>query len=195
MQQMLIIAYGVSSLIFLLVIRKLLLENERLRNQAFSDRLTGLANRALFMDRLALKVEHAKRYHEMIGVVFLDLDGFKAINDKHGHDAGDEVLRVISQRIDSCTRGSDTVARWGGDEFAIILPEAQNINDVSEIANRLIDVINEPIIFKGKEMKVGTSIGISFHPINGETPDQLIEEADHAMYRAKAEGKNCYRLA
>lgn len=187
--------WGVSSLILLAVSFSLYKENQSLKGQAFTDKLTGLANRALFMDRLTLKVEHAKRYGEMVGVIFMDLDGFKAVNDSYGHNVGDEVLKIVATRINSCTRGSDTVARWGGDEFAIILPEAKNIDDVSDIALRLIAAINEPILHRGHELHVGTSIGISFHPINGETPEELIHEADQAMYLAKSEGKNRYRLA
>lgn len=167
--------------------------NEQVLHLAHHDALTGLPNRLLFYDRLNQAIARARRDKELTGILFLDLDGFKLINDTYGHDAGDLLLQEVSKRIKSCVRDSDTVARMGGDEFTVILCNVGTAESISLVARKIIDAIAIPVLLNGKNCSVGTSIGISCYPKHGETSDLLIKVADTAMYLAKQSGKNCFR--
>lgn len=161
---------------------------------AYYDPLTELPNRALYQDRLLDTLSLAKRERGLVGVMFIDLDRFKAINDTLGHHVGDELLKIVAQRIKNCLRESDTVARLGGDEFSIVLYPIEGVSSVLTVANKIIDVINPQIQVGDNVMQVGASIGISVYPQDGETMDVLLRNADTAMYKAKEEGRNRYRL-
>ncbi len=159
------------------------------RNAAFHDPLTGLANRALFADRLEHGLAQAKRHNWKLAVMFIDLDGFKKINDAHGHDAGDEVLKAVAARLTENTREDDTVSRHGGDEFLYMLTEVGNEQDLTLIAGKIIAAIQMPcsIMVEGVELNVSinASVGIAIFPKDGITAQTLIKSADKAMYRAK----------
>jgi diguanylate cyclase (GGDEF)-like protein/PAS domain S-box-containing protein len=169
-------------------------KDERIRYMALHDGLTSLPNRTLLMERLNQLLTIAVRDPRGIAVLFLDLDGFKAINDRLGHDAGDAVLKTVAQRLQDALRATDTVARLGGDEFVILLDNAAGVDAVTMVAKQVIVRINEPMVFSGQEAHVGTSIGIALHPADGTTTDELLKAADDAMYRAKAAGKNTWRF-
>jgi diguanylate cyclase (GGDEF)-like protein/PAS domain S-box-containing protein len=157
----------------------------RLRQMAFSDALTGIPNRALFFDRMNHAIEMAKRDGRAFALLFLDLDQFKNVNDNLGHSAGDMVLKEAAQRLKGCIRGSDTVARMGGDEFAVILTEIMNIGDAEIVARKIVDSLAAPFHFGNRECSVGVSIGISLYPADGSDADELLKRADTAMYHAK----------
>lgn len=164
------------------------LAEQEMRRMANYDALTGLPNRHLLNDRLARGIARAQRNRETLAVMFLDLDGFKEINDNYGHDWGDVALRQIAQRLSGMIRGSDTVARFGGDEFVILLEgklQEKDIQRLSEQANR---AIAEPIDIAGKTYHLGCSTGIALFPDDGSDPVTLIRQADTAMYRVKARG-------
>ncbi len=166
--------------------------DERIRYLAFHDALTGLPNRCLFQDRLEQALQRSKRHQTKLAVLFMDLDGFKQVNDTYGHDVGDDLLIVVANRINNLVRrGSDTVARLGGDEFVILVEEVQLTEQVDQLAAKLITEIAKPIEIKGNQMQVGVSIGISFAPSDSEEATELLKEADTAMYAAKASGKGC----
>ncbi len=167
--------------------------NEQVLHLAHHDALTGIPNRLLFYDRLNQALARARRDKELTGVLFLDLDGFKLINDTYGHDAGDLLLQEVTKRIKACVRDSDTVARMGGDEFTVILCNVETAESINLVARKIIDAIATPVLLNGKNCSVGTSIGISCYPKHGETSDLLIKVADTAMYLAKQSGKNCFR--
>jgi diguanylate cyclase (GGDEF)-like protein len=169
--------------------------NEQITHLAYHDALTSLPNRILFYDRLNLAITKARRDKESIAVLFLDLDGFKAINDTFGHDVGDALLREVSRRIMACVRDSDTVARMGGDEFTVILCGARAPNSNDRVAKEIIEAIANPFVLNGKSCSVSASIGIALYPDNGETAEQLVKISDATMYLAKHSGKNCYRFA
>ncbi|MFQ5674643.1 MAG: EAL domain-containing protein [bacterium] len=160
---------------------------------AHRDNLTELPNRRLFYDRLQQSILHAKRYGHLFAILFLDLDGFKTVNDKLGHGTGDLLLQKAAERLRSCVRQSDTVARWGGDEFTIILNRIANDQDAITVAQKILDSISEPFIINEHELFVSTSIGISLYPSDGTDQEQLLKKADTAMYRAKQDGKNGFR--
>ena len=164
-------------------------QEESARHAAFHDTLTGLPNRALFEDRLKHGLAQAKRHSWGLAVMFLDLDEFKSINDSYGHDAGDSVLRTVSQRLKENTRGDDSISRRGGDEFLYLVMETSDDNDVASIAEKLIGAIQAPctVIADGTEisLQVKASIGIAVFPKNADTADELITSADLAMYLAK----------
>ncbi|WP_434782137.1 diguanylate cyclase domain-containing protein [Ferrovum myxofaciens] len=166
--------------------------NEQITALAHHDSLTGLPNRILFYDRLNQAITRALRDKESIAVLYLDLDGFKHINDTLGHDAGDALLRETAKRIMACVRESDTVARIGGDEFTMILSNARTTNSKDRVAKKIVDAIAHPFMINGKNCTVSASIGISLYPDHGETAEQLVKIADAAMYLAKHSGKNCY---
>ena len=159
-------------------------------HEAFHDSLTGMPNRDLFLDRLSFAVGRASRSGNPVGVLFIDIDDFKTINDSLGHRAGDELLQAVAQRLEACLRPSDTIARLGGDEFAVLIEEIEDTTDAAAAAGRMLDALADPIAVEGREVYVGASVGIAAGPEDAET---LLRDADLAMYRAKAEGKGRYR--
>lgn len=166
----------------------------RLRQLAYHDPLTGLPNRKLFYERLAQSVEAAHTHNQLVAILFLDLDGFKLINDSRGHDVGDLLLKAVAQRLLGCLRGSDTVCRLGGDEFTVILPTIPGVQDAARVAEKILTTLVQPFVLEGHTVSITTSIGISLYPHNGEEIDALIKDADTAMYRAKERGKNRYEF-
>lgn len=169
-------------------------KDERLRHLAFHDALTNLPNRLLLQERLQQLIAMTEREQRNVAVLFLDLDRFKFVNDTLGHGIGDELLQAVAQKLQALVRLSDTVARLGGDEFIVLLDNPASQDEVTHIARRIIDTLNEPMTFRGQVTQIGTSIGIAMHPVDGETADQLIKNADTAMYAAKAAGKNTFRF-
>jgi len=161
---------------------------------AHFDFLTKLPNRMLLMDRLDQAIKNTTRYNRMAALLYIDLDGFKNINDTLGHKAGDELLIIISRRLEKCIRSSDTAARVGGDEFVIILNSLNYEENAKQIAQKVIESISKPIIFKNHEKQVGASIGIITFSHDTESVDSLMKKADKAMYDAKKQGKNCYQV-
>jgi diguanylate cyclase (GGDEF)-like protein/PAS domain S-box-containing protein len=165
---------------------------ERLAHQSLHDPLTGLPNRTLFLDRLGLALARSRRNESEVAVVFLDLDGFKVVNDGLGHDAGDELLIAVGARLASVIRPGDTVARFGGDEFVVLcedLPRDGAHAQATEIAGRLFDALTNPFVIRSTETFVGASIGIALAPTGEERPEDLLRDADAAMYAAKDMGK------
>lgn len=157
---------------------------------ATHDALTQLPNRALLNQSLKIAIESARRHGRRFALLFLDLDRFKTINDSLGHDAGDELLQVIGERLRQCVRASDLVSRIGGDEFVLLLNEVDNNDDVGRFADKLLTRILEPLILNGHEHRMSTSIGVAFYPEDADDGDHLMKHADMAMYRAKELGKN-----
>jgi diguanylate cyclase (GGDEF)-like protein/PAS domain S-box-containing protein len=168
---------------------------DQIRFLAQHDSLTGLPNRTLLRERLLRAIPHAKRNGKMVAVIFLDLDDFKQINDKFGHDAGDEMLRAVSRRLSEAVRREDTVARLGGDEFVLVLEELNDREGVPAIIGKIIDAVGQPTLFEGQELRTATSIGVSFYPDHGEDVEELIKRADAAMYVAKEEGSDFHVFA
>ncbi|OIQ88046.1 putative diguanylate cyclase YeaP [mine drainage metagenome] len=160
-------------------------ETDALYHRATHDALTGLANRALFYDRLRQTLSQAHRQSSFLGVLNLDMDGLKPINDTHGHRAGDEALREAGRRISSISRQSDTVARLGGDEFAVILTDVGGRDNALRHADRLAEEIRRPFSFEDKALALDASIGLAVFPEDGTDMDSLIEKADQAMYAVK----------
>ncbi len=165
---------------------------KKLLQMAHFDQLTGLANRVLFHDRLDQVVAHSKRHHQKFAVLYLDLDGFKAVNDDLGHQAGDDLLVEAARRLKSMVREVDTVARMGGDEFTIILDDVNSHATIQHIANKLIEAIAAPYQHVGDTHQVTMSMGIALYPDDSTERGVLITAADNAMYSAKNGGKNCY---
>lgn len=168
--------------------------NEQITHLAHHDALTSLPNRILFYDRLNQAIAGARRDKESLAVLYLDLDGFKLINDTYGHDAGDALLREAARRIVACVRESDTVARMGGDEFTVILRNVHALHSNDRVVNGIVEAIARPFLQNGKNCSVSASIGIALYPDHGETAEQLVKISDAAMYLAKQSGKNCYRF-
>jgi len=165
---------------------------ERLYYLAHYDNLSKLPNRLAFNDRLHQAISRARRVQNKVAVMFLDLDGFKEVNDTLGHDAGDEVIREVAIRLGSATRETDTIARFGGDEFTILLTEIEAKEGIEIAAQKIIDAVSEPIRINSTDARVTTSIGISLYPQDSDDSETLIRQADMAMYAAKESGKNKY---
>ena len=163
---------------------------EQLTHQAFHDPLTGLPNRTLFFDRLELALERARRQGGTVAVLFMDLDDFKVINDSLGHEAGDQVLLAVAERLENCMLAGETLARFGGDEFTVLLEDVSGPSDAARVAERIEEALRAPFVLRGRESFVTTSVGISFGGRGGERPGDLLRNADLAMYRAKARGRN-----
>jgi diguanylate cyclase (GGDEF)-like protein/PAS domain S-box-containing protein len=188
--------FGISSLIAVLQDindRKLL--EEKLESMAHYDALTGLPNRALFFDRLNQAIIQTKRIQGMFSLMFIDLDGFKAVNDTFGHDTGDALLKAVSLHLHECVRDSDTVARMGGDEFTIILRAIRNQDDAAHVAEKILSTLAAPYHLLGHECRIGASIGIVIYPDHGLSKEELLSQSDNAMYAVKKAGKNNYRFA
>jgi diguanylate cyclase (GGDEF)-like protein len=179
---------------------RLLLDEAReharqLESMALQDPLTGLANRRLLPERVWMAIAHARRNHSHMAVVYLDLDGFKEVNDTFGHAAGDDLLKMVAARLLGVVREEDTVARVGGDEFMVALWEVASVADAATVAAKLIEAVAQPYEIEGNTATVTTSAGASVYPFHGEHVDALMKSADVALYRAKQAGKNRYMIS
>jgi diguanylate cyclase (GGDEF)-like protein/PAS domain S-box-containing protein len=163
---------------------------ERMEQLAFFDALTGLPNRVLFDDRIKQTMGAAKRYKRGFAIMYLDLDDFKTINDRFGHLAGDLVLKAVAERLLMALRESDTVARFGGDEFVILQPVVNGAGDAADLAKRIVSSMQAPFDVNGADYIVHTSVGIALYPRDGLTAEELMDRADRALYRAKRAGRN-----
>ena len=166
----------------------------RIQFLAHHDMLTHLPNRAMLLDRLQLMLDVAKRHSTQVGVLFIDLDNFKTINDSLGHYAGDQLLKRLAQRLQTCLRSVDLVGRLGGDEFLVIVGGLERAEDVAPIAEKIAECISEPFVLEGQTLAVSGSIGISIYPQDGESTDTLIRNADAAMYLAKERGRSNFQF-
>ncbi|DAB38014.1 MAG: hypothetical protein A2023_04710 [Sulfuricurvum sp. GWF2_44_89] len=165
-------------------------QKNALQYQATHDALTGLANRILFSERLEHAIKKSKERHSQMALLFIDLDHFKEINDSLGHEAGDEVLTIVTNRLHETIQNEEVLARFGGDEFTVIIEGLQKAEEAMLLAEKILKVLSEPITVDHNELYVGCSIGISLYPDNGDTPQDLLKYADAAMYAAKNEGRN-----
>jgi diguanylate cyclase (GGDEF)-like protein len=161
---------------------------------ALHDALTNLPNRRLLNERLTHAIVHARRRGLKLGVMFLDLDRFKHVNDSLGHEVGDRLLLAVAQRLLNAVRGSDTVSRLGGDEFVLLLPGLEDARDASRSARKILAALSDPYAIDGRQLHVGTSIGVSLYPDDGEDADTLLKHADAAMYHAKQAGRGTYQF-
>lgn len=168
------------------------LAEQHLEFLANFDPLTGLPNRRLFFDRLGQSFLNAKRQEHLVGLLYLDLDRFKEVNDSFGHTIGDLLLKEVSERLAQSLRLSDSVARMGGDEFTVILTKIVEPEDAAIAARRIVDNLAKHFVLDGHTISIGVSIGIGIYPLDGEDPDTLLKKADTAMYRAKGEGSNLF---
>jgi diguanylate cyclase (GGDEF)-like protein len=158
---------------------------EELRGLAYHDDLTGLPNRSLLYDRLGVAITHARRQERHVAVLFLDLDGFKNVNDSLGHGFGDRGLVELATRVLNGVRAGDTVARFGGDEFIVLLDGVTGAQDAAYVAAKVRDAVQAPYRLDGQEVSIGASVGVGVYPIDGTSPDELVRSADTAMYREK----------
>ncbi|NMG76954.1 EAL domain-containing protein [Aromatoleum diolicum] len=165
---------------------------ETISFQAFHDLLTGLPNRVLFRDRLELAINQAKRRGERVGLMYIDLDRFKLVNDTYGHLEGDELLKGFARRVRDCLRAGDTMSRQGGDEFTVLLPDIADTDAITTIAEKINAALKPPFTVGGRDFRTTASLGIAVYPDDGDTPDLLLRNADIAMYQIKARGKNGY---
>jgi diguanylate cyclase (GGDEF)-like protein len=178
-------------------VRRLISERsaeKRVAYMAFNDALTGLPNRTLFQERLEMGLRQARRTRSELACMFLDLDGFKMVNDTLGHDIGDELLKCVAERLVTCLRESDTVARVGGDEFTAVLSNVSSRRQVERAAERVIEALREPIHLANRDLVIGASVGIAMYPEDGSDVQTLLRSADMAMYEAKDEGRNHVRF-
>jgi diguanylate cyclase (GGDEF)-like protein len=166
----------------------------RLNYLAYYDGLTGLSNRNLLHDRLAQAVAHARRHRRVVAVIFVDLDEFKLINDRFGHGAGDLLMKTTAQRLHACVREGDTVSRYSGDEFVIVMSDQPDEDSVSQAMLRILASVSQPIAIEGNDVAVTCSIGASFYPRDGRDTEALLRNADAAMYRAKTSGRNRFQF-
>ncbi len=167
---------------------------ERLRYQAFHDSLTNLANRQLFVDRLELALARAERLESIVAVLFMDLDNFKIVNDSFGHEVGDQLLVAVAERFKSCLRQKDTLARFGGDELAILVEDVESPTDAGRMAERIIEELRKPFYLNGHEIFTSTSIGISLRDSADVSVDEMLRNADTAMYHAKRKDSGSYAM-
>ena len=169
-------------------------QQQALEMMAHYDILTQLPNRSLFADRFQLAIAHSDRQHSLLGVVFLDLDGFKPINDRYGHEVGDQLLIEVSQRIKACIREDDTASRLGGDEFAILLNDISSVNHCEQLIGRLQRTIALPYKIDNDPIKLSASMGVTLYPLDNADADTLLRHADQSMYQAKQSGRNQHYL-
>jgi len=166
----------------------------RLKHIALYDRLTRLPNRDLFHDRMRLALARARREQRQLALLYVDLDHFKQVNDTLGHDAGDRLLELVAQRLQQCVRASDTVARFGGDEFVLLLENIDDAPAATTVAGKICAALNEPFALAGQQVRVVSSVGIALFPQHGDDEKQLLRHADEAMYQAKTSGGNRFEL-
>jgi len=167
---------------------------EQIKYQAYHDGLTGLPNRRLFYEKMHECILMAKRYQHLVAIMFVDLDGFKSVNDNYGHDIGDLVLKETGNRLQKCVRVTDIVARMGGDEFTLILPEIVMKQDANKVAEQIKQALSDVFKINGHSILLSSSIGISIFPDDGDDDEILVKKADDAMYKAKQSGKNTYKV-
>ena len=161
---------------------------------ALTDPLTGLPNRRLLVDRVSMAMVRARRDQGVMALLYLDLDGFKDINDRSGHGAGDALLKMVAGRLSAAVREEDTVARLGGDEFVIVLHLSDDA-DAGPVALKIIEAVSQPYDIEGQTVSITISAGVALYPVHGENAATLMKSADLALYEAKRSGKNTYRLA
>ena len=167
---------------------------EKIRHMAYHDSLTGLSNRKLFSDRLRIVIAQAQRNQKKVGIAMLDLDNFKGVNDTLGHDVGDLLLKEAAERLSAALRKGDTIARFGGDEFALILPEMSVRENAIQVAKKIVDIFCNPFLLDTHKLVVTASIGIAVYPDDGKDEEMLLKNADIAMYQAKQGGRARYQL-
>ena len=185
---------GGSCFVFIRDISERKRHEDKIKHMAYFDELTNLPNRQLLTDRLKQWLLMANRTNKLVAILFLDLDGFKEVNDQFGHSVGDEVLVSVSNRIMETLRDTDTFARIGGDEFIIILPGLESVLEGEKIAQRTIEDFSKPFDIQGNRLHISTSIGVTYYPIDNNDTDILLRHADQAMYAAKKQGKNTYSI-
>jgi len=166
---------------------------KQLAYMATHDQLTGLPNRALFSNRMMLELAHGQRNKTGLAVMMLDLDKFKEVNDTMGHKVGDLLLQAVGERLEGFLRKSDTIARMGGDEFLVLLPEISQKGDMSEVASKIVKEFRRPFLIDDCKINITASIGVAFYPDNGEDVETLMKNSDIAMYHAKKEGRNNFQ--
>jgi two-component system cell cycle response regulator len=166
-----------------------------LESLALNDPLTGLANRRLLADRMSMALVHARRNKSAMAVVYLDLDGFKRVNDTLGHGAGDVLLKMVAGRLTATVREEDTVARLGGDEFMIALWHVKGPDDAAAAALKVIESVSRPYVLDGQTVGITASAGVAIYPVHGEDADTLMKSADLALHEVKRSGKNAYRIS
>ncbi len=166
---------------------------EKILHMATHDILTGLPNRILFDDQLVLELAHAKRNKKKLAIMLIDLDHFKNINDAMGHSSGDELLQQVGKRLTKSLRKTDTVARIGGDEFLLLLPDISKMNAVYKLVSKILESLRKPFFVDGHKIYITASIGISIFPKDGDDPQTLVKRADMAMYKVKENGRNNFR--
>jgi diguanylate cyclase (GGDEF)-like protein len=175
-------------------VEELSLAKRKVEDLAQHDSLTGLPNRRLLLDRLKQATTNARRRKHYVAVLFVDLDNFKIVNDTHGHDAGDELLKEVARRLTGCVREGDTVSREGGDEFVLVLPDLETREDAHRVADKVLRDLGGPVTLEGYEVRVTPSIGVCYYPDDASEPQQLLKCADDAMYLAKNAGRNAVRF-
>ena len=191
----LLVFVGLGTWFLALAITKHRIYQRRLVSMALYDALTSLPNRKHFFDKLGEGIAHARRYGNKLGLLYIDLDGFKAVNDSFGHETGDELLVKISERMTGITRETDTVARLGGDEFAVLLFQLDSLQGILLAGEKLIREINRPLELRCGNVSVGASIGAAVYPDTALHPEELVKFADQAMYISKSKGKNLCTLS
>jgi diguanylate cyclase (GGDEF)-like protein/PAS domain S-box-containing protein len=168
---------------------------EKIHYLAYHDLLTGLSNRVSFYEQIARTIAAAKAAGSKVALLFIDLDGFKEVNDRYGHDVGDWLLQEVARRMSDCISVNDMVARMGGDEFTVTVGELKDVGQAEKLAQQILDKIYMPCFHENNVIRVSSSVGISIFPDNSEEVEDLIREADRAMYAAKMSGKNTYRVS
>jgi diguanylate cyclase len=175
--------------------RQIRLQEESLLRMAYYDSLTGLFNRQMFNKLFQQALAHAQRHSRLVALLYLDLDRFKTINDTYGHTVGDQLLHAVAQRLKQCCqRDQDTIARYGGDEFIILLSDPDTPQEAVRVARNIIEAFTHPLVLPAHELLISPSIGISIYPADGISEDVLVKNADIAMYCAKKEGRNRFHL-
>jgi diguanylate cyclase (GGDEF)-like protein len=184
--------HGLAAHLVITDVTELKSAEEKLQRNAHFDALTGVPNRVLLADRLRQGLVQTSRNGRLMAICYLDLDGFKPINDTWGHEAGDRLLVEMAGRLQTCLRGGDTVARLGGDEFVLLLLDLERIEECETALNRVLEAVAQPATVGGQTVSVSASIGVSIYPSDGADPDVLLRQADQAMYAAKEDGRNRY---